>query len=534
MLNKIFNPNFTTGLVRLLIPSLFFILACVFFLFPLASFLREILDENSIQFLTSPQIRTATVNSMMVSLVGACLSLLVAVMAASLLIRLKTKYQVIFAFLLTWPMLLPSLSHGMGLIILFGNNSWIARVLSLDIHIYGFFGILMGSLLYALPVGFLMIFDILKYEDRTKYAAAEILGIPKYSQFLRLELPYLKKPLIGVFFALFCLILTDYGVPLMVGGRYQTLPVLMYTETIGLLNYNKGAVIGLILLIPAVVAFLIDIKTGKDLERSDKNNTKLTIYRGKIKVLAIALLSTISAYCLLPSFVFLFTSFVKKYPVDLTFSLENLYSTLDAGGLEYLINSLEIAFATSLIGVVFTTILAFYTSNTRGLCSRSLHFISLLSLAVPGLVLGLAYTLFFEASFLYGTLAILIFVNLAHFCASPYLMIYNFFEKVGQELEAVTRTLGIPKFRFFADILIPMSLRTQIEMFVYFFVNSMVTISAVAFLSTVDNRPVSLMITQFEAQMQIENAAIVSLLILSVNLILKLSSTFFKKYVTRT
>lgn len=533
MLNKVFNPHITTGLVKFLIPSLFLILVCIFFLFPLAFFLKEIFNESSINFLTSSQIRRATVNSIWVSIAGASLSLLVAVVAASLLVRLKTKYQVIFAFLLTWPMLLPSLSHGMGLIILFGNNSWFARVLNLDIHIYGFFGILMGSLLYALPVGFLMIFDILKYEDRTKYAAAEILGIPKYSQFICLEFPYLKKPLIGVFFALFCLIMTDYGVPLMVGGRYQTLPVLMYTETIGLLNYNKGAVIGLILLIPAVIAFLVDIKTGKDLERSDKNNTKLTGYRGKSKFLAVAFLSFISVYCLLPSFVFLLTSFVTKYPVDLTFSWDNLYSTLDTGGLEYLTNSLEISLATSFVGVLSTTSLAFYTTNSRGLCSRLLHFISLLSLAVPGLVLGLAYTLFFEDSFLYGTLAILIFVNLAHFCASPYLMIYNFFEKVGKELEAVTRTLGIPKIRFFLDILIPMSFRTQIEMFVYFFVNSMVTISAVAFLSTVDNRPVSLMITQFEAQMQIENAAIVSLLILSVNLIMKLSSTFFKKYATR-
>ena len=52
---------------------------------------------------------------------------------------------------------------------------------------------------------------------------------------------------------------TDYGVPLMVGGKTTTLPVLMYQEVIGLLNYDTGVAIGFVLLIPAIVAFLIDV-----------------------------------------------------------------------------------------------------------------------------------------------------------------------------------------------------------------------------------------------------------------------------------
>ena len=58
-------------------------------------------------------------------------------------------------------------------------------------------------------------------------------------------------------------------------------------------------------------------------------------------------------------------------------------------------------------------------------------------------------------------------------------------------------------------------------MFSYFFVNCMMTISAVSFLANTSNKPVSLMINQFEAQMQLECAAVVSLMILLMNLLIK-------------
>jgi iron(III) transport system permease protein len=47
------------------------------------------------------------------------------------------------------------------------------------------------------------------------------------------------------------------------------------------------------------------------------------------------------------------------------------------------------------------------------------------------------------------------------------------------------------------------------------------TISAVSFLNTVRNKPISLMITQYEAQLFLEAAAFVSLLILVCNFIVK-------------
>jgi iron(III) transport system permease protein len=122
---------------------------------------------------------------------------------------------------------------------------------------------------------------------------------------------------------------------------------------------------------------------------------------------------------------------------------------------------------------------------------------------------------------MYGSLALLVLVNIIHFFASPYLLAYNSLGKLNANLEDVGRTLGVGRFFIVKDVLIPQTRTTILEMLSYFFVNSMITISAVSFLNTVRNKPLSLMITQFEAQLFLEGAAFVSILILMVNLAVK-------------
>jgi iron(III) transport system permease protein len=418
-------------------------------------------------------------------------------------------------------MLIPSISQGMGLVLLLGSNGIITRLLGLKYSIYGFGGVVAGSVLYAFPIAFLMLADILKYEDGSPYEAASVLGIPRLHQFFSITFPYLRKPLISVVFATFTLIFTDYGIPLMIGGRFTTLPVLMYQEVIGLLNFSRGSVIGSFLLVPAVVAFIFDVLN------KDKGNQSFVAQGREKKTNALRDLCAF-VYCIiicaaiaLPVVVFSVLTFVTAYPVDTSFSFVNITKTLRMGAGKYLVNSLMIALGTSVLGTSLSYIIAYFTARTPGKSSKVLHLVSITSLAIPGLVLGLSYVLFFKGTFVYGTLAMLILVNTVHFLASPYLMAYNSLGKLNINLEDVGRTLGVRRFFILKDVLVPQTKLTIIEMFSYFFVNSMMTISAVSFLSTVYTKPVSLMMSEFEVQMHIEGSAFVSLLILGCNFMLK-------------
>lgn len=498
------------------------------FVWPLTNLFWSLGDVNVLRILKSRSVLKALTNSLWVSSCATVIAVTLGGLLAWGIVRTRMAGKRFFEAIFVIPMLIPSLSHGMGLILLFGANGIVTKTLDWDGSIYGFWGIVIGSVLYALPVAFLMIADLLKYESRAHYEAADVLGIPRSSQFIHLTLPYLAKPMIGVIFAIFTLVVTDYGVPLMIGGKFTTLPVLMYQETIGLLNFGKGAVIGSLLLVPAVLAFVLELGTRQSRAEGQTVRIGDRAHSQWFEGLMTALCSAVSLFILMPILAFVFLSVVSKYPIDLSVSLAHIGHALNLNAMTYLGYSLWISFLVAVVGVICATAAAYFSSRTSSKLGRLVHFIALVTLTVPGMVLGLSYVLAFNSTFIYGTLAILVLVNIMHFFATPYLMMCNSFGKLNEHLEAVGDTLGISRWRLFIDVLLPQTRATQVEMFVYFFVNSMVTISAVSFLATVANKPLSLMINQFEAQMMIECSAFVSVLILVVNLLVKWGAQYFK------
>ncbi|MBR4769571.1 MAG: ABC transporter permease subunit, partial [Clostridia bacterium] len=184
----------------------------------------------------------------------------------------------------------------------------------------------------------------------------------------------------------------------------------------------------------------------------------------------------------------------------------------------FLANSLLYAALAALFGTALAFLSAYVTTRTKSPLCRPLHLLSITSVAIPGLVLGLSYVIFFRKTPLYGTFAIITLANAVHFFTSPYLLMVNALNKVNPDLEAVGRTLGISRLRIVFSILIPKVRASLTEMAVYFFVNSMMTISAVSLLAPPAPLPLSLMISRAESQIDIGKAATVSIVILLVNL----------------
>ena len=480
------------------------------------------MDAASVQsVVSSPVFGTAVKNSLISTTISTFITIVGAYALAMSIERTNIRFKSIFSIIFVLPMLVSSISNGMGLTILFGNNGVLTKALGFSEGIYGLWGIVMGSILYAFPVAFLMFRDVIRYEDASPYEAAKVLGLSKFRQFTAITFPYLRKPLVNVIFSTFTLIITDYGVPLMIGGKYTTIPVVMYQEVIGQLNFGKGSVYGSLLLAPAVIAFIID------LINQDKGNSsyvaKKYVPSGNIvgKIFAYTMCGLATIYTLMPIMSFVFLSFSKDYPNNMTFTFDNVTKTLNLKADEYLVNSFVIALLVAIVGVVVAFLTAYLSARMKSKVSRFLHLSSMTSAAIPGVVLGLSYVLTFKTTPMYGTIIILVMVNLVHFISSPYLMIYNSLSKINENLEAVAQTMGINRVHMIKDVFLPMCKSTLFEMLSYFFVNCMITISAVSFLANTSNKPVALMINQFEAQMQLESAAVVSLMILVANLIVK-------------
>ncbi len=496
---------------------------------PLIRMFFYIDGETFISVVKKPQFLPALKNSLVSTTISTAISVLIAYALAYISARIDIKLKWLFKTVFILPMLIPSISQALGLIALFGNNGFFTNLLGLKTSIYGIKGIIIGSVLYSFPVAYLMIEDILKYEDYSPYEAADVLGISKSRQALKISLPYLKKPLISVVFATFTLIITDYGVPLSIGNTYKTLPVILYEEAVDSLNYSTGSVIGIFLLVPAVIAFILDL-INKESAKTTYTTNPFVEKDGKAsKIFGYVFCFLIGIFVLSIVFAFCLQAFAKAYPRDMTFTFNNFEKAFDKDILTYLLNSVVMSVLSATVGVTVSFLTSYYSARIKNKCSKIMHLMSIISLAIPGLVLGLSYVIVFNKTFLYGTLTILILVNSVHFFASPYLMSYNALSKMNENLESVGEVLGISKFRMVINVIIPQLKSTLTEMFSYFFVNSMITISAVSFLSAYDTKPLSLMIDNFEQFNMIECAAVVAIVILAVNVLFKIVVSLLKK-----
>lgn len=524
MKNRSFN-----GLKALVIVFL-----CFSVVLPLLTLIFNIDSKDIHEIISSPQFSGMLWNSLLTTTCATFLSVVLAFGLAWCVNRSGIKGKTVFSILFTLPMLIPSISHGMGLVLLLGDNGLITNLVGININLYGYTGIIIGSILYSFPVAFLMLTDVFRYEDYTTYEAAEVLGLSKYQQFKCITLANMGGPLLSVVFAVFTMIFTDYGVPLVVGGKMMTLPVYMYREVIGLLDFSKGAIIGVILLIPAFIAFVLDLMKKENSSSSTVTKSYI-IGKNKLRdILSYIFCIMVVILVSLPLLAFIYLSFVKQYPIDMSFSFDNVREAFALGVGMYLKNSITIALVTALVGTSVTYFTAYITARSKtSFSTMMLHLIAMVSLAIPGVVLGLCYVLFYHGSWIYGTIIILVLVNITHFFASPYLLAYNSLQEFNHSFEDISLCMGISRMRMLLDVYIPCTLDTIIEMFSYIFVNAMVTISAVSFLANFKNMPLSLLIPQFDSQSLIEATAFISIIILVVNLILKLGVYLTKRYLTK-
>ena len=499
----------------------------LFCFLPLIFLLFNISGNDLSYIFNDRNFHSAVGNSIFYSFIAALISTLLALIVAYYLSRscVNKIFKKIIVLLFMLPMLVPTLSVGLGIRVLFGTNGLLDIMFNIRFEAIGFFGLIVGSAIVSFPPTFLILYDAFEYEDKAPYDAAEVMGIGKVSTFFHITLPFILKPLVTAFLACFTLIFADYGVPMELAGRVKTLPMYLYEQITASYSYGRGAFIGIILIIPALISFVIDLFI-KDESRNEATMFKINS-KAFFNVITIVVTSLAAIFLIIPEISFISLSFMKGYPNNISFSFDNIANifnfTHGVGLIQYIKNSVIMSLLVGLFGVIFAYTLAYFSSRFKSRTGKILHFLAISTIAIPGIVLGVGYIFIFKNTkgFFYGTIAILVVVNIIHFLGSPYLMARNCFLKLNMDYETVGSTLGISKFKIFLKVLIPNSLPTLVKMFSYFFLNSMITISAVAFLFTYANEPLSILITTFEKTGNYEMQSVVSLIILIINLLFK-------------
>ena len=145
-----------------------------------------------------------------------------------------------------------------GIVFLFGRNGVINRTFDLGIDIYGFWGIVISDVFYSFPHAYLILSAALAVADARLYESAQVLGATGARIFRDITLPSTKYGILSATFVVFTIVITDFGNPMVIGGDYNVLATEIYNQVSGQGNFSMGAVIGVMLLVPAALAVIAE------------------------------------------------------------------------------------------------------------------------------------------------------------------------------------------------------------------------------------------------------------------------------------
>lgn len=393
------------------------------------------------------------------------------------------------------PLLAPSLLPGIALIYLLGNQGLLKELVGGQ-TIYGFWGIVVGEAFYTFPHAVMILLTGLALADGRLYDAARAMGASSWRTFMTVTLPGTRYAVFSACCVVFTLTVTDFGVPKVVGGDYNVLAMEAYKAVIGQQDFAKGAAIGILLLLPALLTFFLDrkLRARQGAQISGRAQPYVAGRHGLRDGVFLILMLTMAAGVLLVIGVAVWASFVKMWPYNLSMSLRSYdFGNMDGGGWLAWRNSLQLAFWTAAIGTAVVFVGAWMiekmpavTPAARGL--RGLvSMLALAPMAVPGLVLGLGYIFVFNSPAnplpaLYGSLALLVVCTIVHFYTSAHLTAATALNGLDPEFEAASRSLKSPPITTFFRVTLPMCLPAVLDVARYLFVSAMTTVSALVFL----------------------------------------------------
>jgi iron(III) transport system permease protein len=486
---------------------------------------------NYVRYFSTPALFQSIGNSLWVSVLSTLITVPVAFVYAYALTRSRMPFRGFFKTVALVPILVPSLLPGLALVYLFGNQGLLKAAL-FGHSIYGPIGIVMAEVFTTFPHALLIILAALALADARLYEAAVALRASRARIFWTVTLPGARYGLISATFVVFTTVITDFGAAKVIGGQYNVLATDVYKQVIGQQNFQMGAVVSVILLVPAIFAFLVD----------------RAVRRRQVALLSARAVpfepkpqrgfdQAMLAYCVIVGLAILsivaisqFAAVVKFFPYNLTLTWTHYdFDQKGGGGWASYYNSIRLALLTSVIGTFVVFVGAYLVEKARGFAlGRGLfHFLAMLPMAVPGMVLGLAYIFFFNApsnplNVLYRTMTILVINTVVHFYTVGHLTALTALRQMDPEFETVSASLKQPFYRTFWRVTVPVCLPSALDIGIYMFVNAMTTVSGVVFIYGPKTELASVSVLNMDDTGEIASAAAMAMMIFYTNVVARM------------
>lgn len=425
-------------------------------------------------------------NTLLICICSTLLSVITGFIFAYAVAFEKTPFTRLFNFIPVMHLVTPPFVGGLAFILLIGRQGFFTKtLLGLDISLYGFWGLLIAQTLCFFPIAFLIILDGLKKISRNLIDSAKSLGSSEFRIFTTVILPLSKNALLSALLFIAVSVLSDFGNPLIVGGRFKVLATEIYTQLTGWINQGVSAVLGIVLLLPSVLLFLLQRKKmflsgaltatigGKVSGREDKSPFNKNLF--------FTLFCLFISFCVISQFAAIIAgSFQKLWGIKTDFTLEHVKAVSKYS--KHLGNSLFFAFTASVTGVFLAGFTAFLVHRTRLPLGSALDTVIQLPSCVPGSLFGLALSLTAGALHLRNARLLIFIAITVSFMPFSYRIISSGFSSVKTSLDEASLSLGRKKILYFFKVLFPLCFESFFSGFTYNFVRGIGTLSAVIFL----------------------------------------------------
>ncbi|MDF4432430.1 putative 2-aminoethylphosphonate ABC transporter permease subunit [Vibrio parahaemolyticus] len=440
-------------------------------------------------------------------------------------------FKGLFHILGTAPILAPSLLPAISLIFLFGNQG-VAKELLGGHSVYGVIGISMGLIFWTFPHALMILTTSLRTSDARLYEAARALKTSPMKTFFMVTLPAAKYGLISTLIVVFTLVITDFGVPKVIGGSYNVLATDIFKQVVGQQNFAMGAVTSIMLLFPAVMAFGADRWVQKKQKslfdtrsvpyQPEPNKARDSICLVYCSIISIAVLAVLGMA--------VYGSLVTFWPWNKALTLNNYnFAEMSTYGWSPFFNSLTLAGWTALIGtaVIFVGAYCIEKGRAFGPVRQAMQMLSVVPMAVPGMVLGLGYIFYFNdvnnpLNVLYGTMTFLVINTVVHYYTVGHMTALTALKQLPSEIEATAASVKLPQYKLFFKVTLPVCMPAVLDIATYLFVNALTTTSAVVFLYSTDTIPASVSILNMDDAGQTGAAAAMAVMIMIAAAIAKI------------
>lgn len=504
-------------------------LLVLFVIYPLGKVLLFSLTDEAGNFSLSPLLSLFSTprylatfgRTMLLGVVVAVIATFIGYIFAFTITRTNVPCKGFLKTIATLPILSPPFILSLSIIFLFGKQGLITNSLLhiTDNDVYGMGSLVVVQVISFFPIAYMTLSGILSSIDASVEDAACNMGASRWHTFWTVTFPLSLPGIISGCLLVFIQSLEDFSNPATIGGDFTTLSVEVYQIINGTYDMRKGSVLALLMLAPAMVAFLLNkywvnkksfvTVTGKPTQARkmmDEPHIKWPLFTFCMLVAAVIILFYGTV---------VFGSFVQTWGYNYTLTLSQYQKALEQGW-DSLRNSMVLGLVAALLGGLLGMVIAYITAKRNYYGKRFIEVSSVLMFAVPGTVLGIAYILAFNTGFLVltGTAAILVIVFVFRNMPVAIESGTTTLLQIDNSIEEASTILGAGSGYSFRRITLPMLRNAFFSGIVYSFVKAITAVSAVIFLvSPKWNLVTSKIYTLFDQAKYSQAAAFVTMMV---------------------